>query len=106
MQDETPIKLSELTMEESKGHICPEYILWLAVIDRAISDLCSPAQELTPLYAADLHSFFWEDTPRQYNLVYICSMLLDREDAVAKIRHRIKTIGRTKKPQSYRSSRT
>lgn len=104
MQDDTPIKLSELIMEESKGHICPEYILWLAVIDRAISDYCNPTQELIQSCKYDLNGFFFDNNPKPFNLVYICSMLLDREDAVAKIRQRIATLQRAKKSQSYRSS--
>jgi hypothetical protein len=81
-----------------------EVLLWLAVIDRAIADYCAPAQELTAYYKGDLNSFFFEDIPRPYNLVYICSMLLDREDAVRKIRERISKQKLKEKNRSYRSS--
>jgi hypothetical protein len=67
----------------------PEYVLWLAVIDRAIADYCCPAKELTKKYSADLKSFFFDDKPRPNNLVYICNFLLDREDAVKKIRDKV-----------------
>jgi hypothetical protein len=82
----------------------PEHILWLAVIDRAIADYCAPSQELTLKYSMGLNGFFFEDSPRPYNLIYICSMLLDREDAVAKIRKRITEIKLPEKIRSYRSS--
>ncbi len=81
-----------------------EVLLWLAVIDRAIADYCTPAQELTAYYKADLYNFFFDNVPRPYNLVYICSMLLDREDAVRKIRKRIATHTLTEKNRSFRSS--
>ena len=81
-----------------------EVLLWLAVIDRAIADYCTPAQELTAFYKADLYNFFFNDTLKPYNLVYICSMLLDREDAVAKIRKRIADYAPKEKNRSFRSS--
>lgn len=82
----------------------PEALLWLAVIDRAIADYCAPAKELTKFYKIDLYDFFFEEHARPYNLVYICSMLLDREDAVKKIRDRISNYSAPEKNRSYRVS--
>jgi hypothetical protein len=70
----------------------PEYVLWLAVIDRAIADYCCPAQDLTQAYSGGLHSFFFDEEPRPNNLIYICNFLLDRDDAVVKIRDRVTQI--------------
>lgn len=80
----------------------PEVLLWLAVIDRAMADYCTPAQELKDGYKRDLYSFFFNDTPQPHNLIYICSMLLDREDAVPKIRKRIANYTLKQKNRSFR----
>lgn len=93
-----------LETEESDIAATPETLLWLAVIDRAIADYCAPAKELTKFYKIDLYDFFFEDLPRPYNLVYICSMLLEREDAVPKIRKRIGEYAPLEKARAYRRS--
>jgi hypothetical protein len=94
----------DIVAEDIDFPATPEHILWLAVIDRAIADYCAPAQELTPYFKADLYNFFFDNVSRPYNLVYICSMLLDREDAVRKIRKRIANHTLTEKNRSFRSS--
>jgi hypothetical protein len=94
----------DIVAEDIDFPATPEHILWLAVIDRAIADYCTPAQELTPYFKADLYSFFFCNEPKPYNLVYICSMLLDREDAVKKIRKRISNYAPKEKHRSFRSS--
>jgi hypothetical protein len=96
--------MSELTAEGIDIPTMPEQLLWLAVIERAIADYCTPAKELTAYYKQDLYNFFFNNKPQPYNLVYICSMLLDREDAVAKIRKRLSSVDWTIKQRSYRSS--
>lgn len=98
------LKMDELQAEHYEQQTQPEVLLWLAVIDRAIADYCSPAKELPDFFKLDLYNFFFEDIPRPHNLVYICSMLLDREDAVAKIRKRIPNYSPDEKNRSYRSS--
>ena len=96
--------IEDIAAEDVDQPTTPEHILWLAVIDRAIADYCSPAQELTAYFKADLYSFFFSNEPKPYNLVYICSMLLDREDAVEKIRKRIASYAPKEKNRSFRSS--
>jgi hypothetical protein len=104
MPKDYEIRMNDLQSEYVDAPILPEVLLWLAVIDRAIADYCSPAKELPDFFKIDLYNFFFEDSPRPYNLVYICSMLLDREDAVAKIRKRIPNYSPEEKNRSYRSS--
>jgi len=101
MKEELP---SMLQAEPQDIPATPETLLWLAVIDRAIADYCAPAQELSKFFKADLYNFFFEELPRPYNLVYICSMLLDREDAVPKIRKRIAKFHPLEKSRAYRRS--
>lgn len=96
--------MTDIQTEDYDAPTQPEVLLWLAVIDRAIADYCAPAKELTDFFKLDLYNFFFEEHPRPHNLVYICSMLLDREDAVAKIRKRIPNYSPDEKNRSYRSS--
>jgi hypothetical protein len=104
MKDEP---LTMLQAEHEDIAVTPETLLWLAVIERAIADACAPSQDFGRFYKVyqnDLYNFFFENDPRPYNLVYICSMLLDREDAVAKIRKRVKDKPQLGKDRAYRRS--
>jgi hypothetical protein len=97
-------RLSKLTqevdyeMEITSSPDCPETALWLAVIERAICDYSLPTQGLTAFFQVDLHRFFFEDTPKPYNLVYICNMLFERDDVVRTIRERLRKINPEEKP--------
>jgi hypothetical protein len=104
MSKDFDIKMTEVQAQHVDAPTQPEVLLWLAVIERAIADYCAPAKELTDFFKQDLYGFFFEEHPRQYNLVYICSMLLDREDAVSKIRKRLANYTHFEKTRSYRSS--
>ena len=48
--------------------------------------------DLTPKYTNGLHGFFYDNAPRPNNLAYICGFLLEREDAVKKIRNRLEDL--------------
>lgn len=67
----------------------PEGILWLAVIDKAITDYVAPTPDLSPVYTQGLDSFFYEKTPAPYNLAFICDMLFDDTSKVSAIRARV-----------------
>lgn len=82
----------DIEMPHVEHETQPEVVLWLAVIERAIDDLVSPAQELTRRYSLDLYNFFYETTPRPNNLMYICTCLLDLPDGYIKIRRRLEEL--------------
>lgn len=67
----------------------PEQILWLAVIERAILDYCFPETSLMAADKRTLVPFLFGNTPKPYNLVYICNILFDFPDSVEVIRKRI-----------------
>jgi hypothetical protein len=67
----------------------PEGILWLAVIDKAITDYVAPTPDLSATYTQGLDWFFYEVKPAPYNLAYICDMLFDDASKVSAIRARV-----------------
>lgn len=67
----------------------PEGILWLAVIDKAITDYVAPTPDLAATFTQGLDWFFYETKPAPYNLAYICEMLFDDTSKVSAIRARV-----------------
>lgn len=67
----------------------PEGILWLAVIDKAITDYVAPTPDISATYTQGLDWFFYEVKPAPYNLAYICDMLFDDTSKVSAIRKRV-----------------
>ena len=67
----------------------PEGIMWLAVIDKAITDYVAPTPDLSPTYSQGLDWFFFEKKSAPFNLAYICDMLFDDPSKVSAIRARV-----------------
>jgi hypothetical protein len=67
----------------------PEGILWLAVIDKAITDYVAPTPDLSPTYSQGLDWFFYETKAAPFNLAFICDMLFDDSSRVSAIRARV-----------------
>jgi len=67
----------------------PEALLWLAVIDKAISDFVLPTPDLSPEHRRGLQWFFFENHSTPFNLQYICDMIFDDPSAITVIRQRI-----------------
>lgn len=67
----------------------PEGILWLAVIDKAITDYVAPTPDLSATYTQGLDWFFYEVKAAPFNLAYICDMLFDDPSKVSAIRARV-----------------
>jgi hypothetical protein len=67
----------------------PEAIMWLAVIDKAITDYVAPTPDLSATYAQGLDWFFYERKSVPFNLAYICDMLFDDSSKVSAIRARV-----------------
>jgi hypothetical protein len=74
---------------EEATDLCPERILWLAVIERAIMDYCFPALSLQKKDVRDLDWFLFSPVAQEFNVTYICSYLFDNEDAAKMIRKRV-----------------
>lgn len=72
-----------------EGEKTPEHLLWLSVIDRAMMDYIGKAAGISKPSQKEIHDFFFDDTPRPHNLVYICEELFDFPDAVPMIRKRV-----------------
>ena len=70
----------------------PEGIMWLAVIDKAITDYVAPTPDLSPTYSQGLDWFFFETKSLPYNLAFICDMLFEDSSRVSAIRARVKKL--------------
>jgi hypothetical protein len=70
----------------------PEGIMWLAVIDKAITDYVAPTPDLAATYTQGLDWFFYEVKAAPFNLAYICDMLFDDSSKVSAIRARVKKL--------------
>lgn len=73
-------------------HAPPEKVLWLAVIERAMLDVVYPTKEISVSAKMGLFNFFYEDVPKPYNLVYICTNMFDYPDAADVIRARLQKL--------------
>jgi hypothetical protein len=67
----------------------PEGIMWLAVIDKAITDYVAPTPDLSATFSQGLDWFFYEKKAMPFNLAYICDMLFDDSSKVSAIRARV-----------------
>jgi hypothetical protein len=67
----------------------PEGIMWLAVIDKAITDYVAPTPDLSPIYTQGLDWFFYETKAAPCNLAYICDMIFDDSSKISAIRARV-----------------
>jgi hypothetical protein len=83
--------LDESIMGET-NFAMPEHVLWLAVIERAMMDYIGRTASLSKPSFVALDNFFFDEQPRQHNLVYICENLFDFPDAVPMIRRRVKEL--------------
>jgi hypothetical protein len=70
----------------------PESILWLAVIDKAITDYVCPMSDLSPIYKRGLEWFFFDNKPEPFNLIYICDMIFDDDTSVDAVRRRVQKL--------------
>ena len=70
----------------------PEALLWMAVIDKAISDYVCPMPDLSPIYRRGLEWFFFDQKPKPFNLTYICDMLFDDASSVEAVRRRVEKL--------------
>lgn len=63
--------------------------MWLAVIDKAITDYVAPTPDLSATFSQGLDWFFYEKKAMPFNLAYICDMLFDDSSKVSAIRARV-----------------
>ena len=87
------ITLDESLISDNRFAL-PEHVLWLAVIERAMMDYIGRTASLPKANDRAIHEFFFEDTPRPNNLLYICNNLFDFPDAVPMIRKRVTDLAR------------
>lgn len=70
----------------------PEHLLWLAVIDKALTDYVKFENVLSPRERGALKWFLFDKRSRPNNLQYICEQLFDQDDVAEQIRERAKQI--------------
>jgi len=78
----------------------PEHLLWLAVIDKAISDYIKHPSDLSGVYRQGLDWFLWETTASPFNLQYLCDLLFEDESTISVIRARVTELKKTGTPTS------
>jgi len=77
---------------DTAPNVPPEYILWLAVIDRAIVDYVRWYDELNIKHRNSLNWFLFEEKPSPNNLQYLSEMLFDDHEVADTIRRRVKAL--------------
>jgi hypothetical protein len=75
---------------ELPPNVPPEYLLWLAVIDRAVVDYIRWYTELNIKQKNSLEWFLFEPRPCPNNLQFICDLLFDDHEAADTIRKRVR----------------
>lgn len=81
-------------VEPHDHEVPPEYVLWLAVIDRAMMDYVNTTKDLNIAQRKDLLWFFFERKPEPHNLRWICILLFGDVSPAKKIIARIKELKR------------
>lgn len=78
---------------EPVEHVAPpEYILWLAVIERAIMDYVQPPLDFRISGRKNLHWFLFSKPAYPHNLRYVCELLFNDPTVADTIAKRVKAV--------------
>lgn len=97
-------KISEAEPFDHKA--TPEQLLWLAVIERALLDYACPTSDSQKSHNIGLDWFFYELSPKAYNLEYICENFLNCPGGADRVRKRLERLLAMEYPeQAFNRSR-